>query len=145
MAMKHSYSAGGVIIGPNRQVLVVSQHGTSWSLPKGTLEKGEDNKTAAIREIKEETGVTQLNFIKELGSYDRTLIGLNGGEDPSQTKTITMYLITTSEEELRPIDPHNPEARWVEPGKVEDLLTHSKDKAFYRSVLGEVKALLNKK
>jgi 8-oxo-dGTP pyrophosphatase MutT (NUDIX family) len=133
-----------VIIGPNKKVLVVSQHGTSWSLPKGTLEDGEDTKTAALREIEEETGLTKLDFIKDLGTYHRSLIGVDGKPDPRFKKTITIYLYTTPELDLSPIDPHNPEARWVNPDEVEGLLTHPKDKEFYKSVLPEVKAFINK-
>jgi 8-oxo-dGTP pyrophosphatase MutT (NUDIX family) len=139
---KHSYSGGGVIIGPNKKVLVVSQHGTSWSLPKGRLEEGEDTKGAALREIEEETGLTKLNFIKELGTYERSLIGINGKPDNRFLKTITIYLYTTQEEELKPIDPDNPEARWIDPDKVAELLTHPKDKEFYLSVLPRVKEFI---
>jgi 8-oxo-dGTP pyrophosphatase MutT (NUDIX family) len=136
--MKHSYSAGGIIIGPNNKVAVVSQHGTSWSLVKGTLEKGEDLRSAMSREFEEETGITQFEIIKQYPSYDRYLIGKDGGEDKRELKTITMFLCTTAELDLMPQDPHNPEARWVDPDKVADLLTHPKDQAFYRGVQDEV-------
>jgi 8-oxo-dGTP pyrophosphatase MutT (NUDIX family) len=139
---KHSFSGGGVIIGPNKKVLVVSQHGTSWSLPKGRLEEGEDTKTAALREIEEESGLTKLNFVKELGTYNRSLIGLDGKPDDRYSKTITMYLFTTPELVLNPIDPENPEARWVESNKVADLLTHKKDKEFYLSVKPRIEEFL---
>jgi 8-oxo-dGTP pyrophosphatase MutT (NUDIX family) len=140
---KHSFSGGGVIIGPSKKVLVVSQHGTSWSLPKGRLEAGEDTKIAALREIEEETGITQLELIKELGVYERSLIGVDGKPDNRFSKTITIYLYTTSEADLKPIDPDNPEARWVEPDEVTNLLTHPKDKEFYLGVLPKVKAFIN--
>lgn len=54
--MRHTRSAGGVIINRDGKVLVVSQHGTSWSLPKGKLEDGEDVFEAMKREFKEEAG-----------------------------------------------------------------------------------------
>ncbi|HUD06826.1 MAG TPA: NUDIX domain-containing protein [Candidatus Saccharimonadales bacterium] len=136
--MDYSKSAGGVIISPTGKVLVVSQHGTSWSLPKGTLEEGEDNKTAALREIEEETGIKDVTLIRELGTYDRHKLKEDATEDINELKTITMYLYTTPEEELKPIDPENPEARWVEPIKVSSMLTHPKDKEFYKSVENQV-------
>jgi 8-oxo-dGTP pyrophosphatase MutT (NUDIX family) len=136
---KHSFSGGGVIIGPNKKVLVVSQHGSSWSLPKGRLEEGEDTKTAALREIEEETGLTKLNFVKVLGTYHRSLIGIDGKPDARFSKTITIYLYTTPDLELNPIDPDNPEAKWVDPDKVADLLTHPKDKEFYAVKLAQIK------
>ena len=45
--IKKTKSAGGVVINQNEDVLVVSQQGISWSLPKGHIEVGEDAVTAA--------------------------------------------------------------------------------------------------
>jgi ADP-ribose pyrophosphatase YjhB (NUDIX family) len=142
--MKKSYSAGGVVVGLSGKVLVVSQ-GTSWSLPKGHIDSGETAREAAQREIKEESGVTDLMFIKELGSYERYKIAINGvGDDPSELKHITMFLFKIEQKELSPEDPHNPEARWVAPREVSALLTHPKDKAFFESVRSEVEGLAAK-
>lgn len=137
--MKVTRSVGGVIIGPRNQVAVVSQHGTSWSLVKGTVEPGEDDKTTALREFKEESGITNVQFVKKLGTYERYKMAENSSsEDTSVLKQITIYLCTTSEEELRPEDPDNPEAVWVDVDDVAGLLTHPKDKAFFNSVKGDV-------
>ena len=136
--MKRTKSGGGVVIGPNDLVLVVSQHGTSWSLPKGHIDPGEDAKMAAERETKEEAGVTSLKYIKDLGSYRRYQIAVDGGENKDELKTIYMFLYTTGQLELSPEDEHNPEARWVEPENVSNLLTHPKDKAFFEGILDEV-------
>ncbi|MBX4201875.1 NUDIX domain-containing protein [Candidatus Saccharibacteria bacterium] len=143
--MKHSYSAGAILIGPTNRVAVVSQHGTSWSLAKGTLEKGEDKLTALKREVEEETGITQLEVIRELGTYSRYLIGKTGGEDKTHRKTITLFLCTTDEVKLEPQDPENPEARWVDADKVADLLTHPKDKQFYQEQLQEVRNFISRR
>jgi ADP-ribose pyrophosphatase YjhB (NUDIX family) len=132
--VKKTQSAGGVVTNGGGEVLVVSQHGTSWSLPKGHIDPGEDALTAARREIYEESGVRHLQFVRELGTYERHKIGANGGEDRSELKAITMLLFRTREKTLKPVDPDNPEARWVEKGKVAELLTHEKDKEFFRGV-----------
>lgn len=129
--MIHTRSAGGVVLNRGGQVLVVSQHGTSWSLPKGRLEEGEDELAAARREIYEESGIRDLTLIRELGSYDRFRIGRDGGDDPSELKTIYMFLFETAETELAPVDVENPEARWVDRDEVAALLTHPKDSEFY--------------
>lgn len=136
--IQKTHSVGGVVIGPTKQVLVVSQHGTSWSLIKGTVEAGEDDKATARREFKEESGITTVDFVKKLGSYERFAIAEDGSEDTSEWKHITIYLCTTPEEHLKPEDPDNPEAIWVDPQKVADLLTHPKDKEFYKNVLPQV-------
>jgi 8-oxo-dGTP pyrophosphatase MutT (NUDIX family) len=132
--MLETHSAGGVVTNGDGKVLVVSQRGTSWSLPKGHIDPGEDPLTAAKREIYEESGVRDLQFIQELGTYSRYKIGANGGEDPSERKTITMFLFHTSQNELRPTDPDNPEARWVPKSEVAALLTHPKDKQFFANL-----------
>lgn len=113
------------------EVLVVNQNGTSWSLPKGHIEKGEDALTAAKREIYEESGVRDLELIRELGGYERFRIGKDGGENRSELKTIHLFLFRTAEMELSPVDAENPEARWVERDRVAELLTHPKDKEYF--------------
>jgi len=136
--MKHTYSAGGVVLNKDGLVLVVNQNGNSWSLPKGHIDPGEEKLEAAIREIYEESGIKNLDLIKELESYERYRIGMDGGEDRSETKTIYMFLFTTEEEKLEPLDPGNPEARWVEKEKVAELLTHKKDKEFFLNIINDI-------
>lgn len=131
-------SAGGVVLNSKGQVLVVNQRGRSWSLPKGHIEEGEDVLAAARREINEESGLTDLQYIKPLGSYERQRIGIDGGESGAERKHLTFFLFETPEMNLKPIDPHNPEARWVDQNQVADLLTHPKDKEFFQTILKDL-------
>ena len=137
--MKKTLSAGGIVLNKDNLVLVVSQNGNSWSLPKGHIDEGENELQAAIREIYEESGINELELIKELGSYERYRIGLDGSDDKSELKTMFMYLFRTNQEALKPIDPANPEAVWVKKEKVPELLTHKKDKEFFLSVVHQIK------
>lgn len=136
--MTETRSAGGVVLNPEGEVLVVSQHGTSWSLPKGHIDEGEDALAAAKREIFEESGISELEFKGGLGSYQRHKIGKEGGEDTSELKNIQIFLFTTRQVDLKPQDPHNPEARWVKKEEVADLLTHPKDKEFFIKLLSKL-------
>lgn len=133
--MNHTRSAGGIILNPDGRVAVVSQGGVSWSLPKGHIEEGEDALAAARREIYEETGLTAVELVRDLGSYQRFRLGADGREDPVELKTIHMFLFTTAETELAPQDANNPEARWVEKEEVAGLLTHEKDREFFLAFL----------
>ncbi len=137
--MKKTLSAGGIVLNKDNLVLVVSQNGNSWSLPKGHIDEGENELQAAIREIYEESGINELELIKELGSYERYRIGLDGSDDKSELKTMFMFLFRTNQEALKPIDPANPEAVWVKKEKVPELLTHKKDKEFFLSVVHQIK------
>lgn len=133
-----THSAGGVIVKDGR-VIVVNQRGSSWSLPKGHIEDEEDAHAAAIREIEEETGVTDLTLIDDLGSYSRYKIGKDPKEeDTTELKTMHMFLFSTEEENLKPTDPDNPEAKWVRKDKVADMLTHPKDKEFYLRIIDKI-------
>lgn len=137
---KATQSAGGIILNPLNEVVVVSQRGDSWSLPKGHIDSGEQPQQAAEREIAEETGITQLAFIRELGSYERYRIGKDGeGEDTNELKRIHIFLYKTLQQTLAPIDTDNPEAKWVPIAEVAGLLTHPKDKEFFESVKGGLK------
>lgn len=137
--MRTTHSAGGVVLNQDRKVVLVSQRGRSWSLPKGHIDPGENVLEAARREIAEETGLTDLNLIKELGTYKRPKMNSENKDDFEEMKQMTFFLFTTHQTELRPSDSDNPEARWVAINEVEDLLTHSKDKAFFKKIKSQVK------
>lgn len=51
-------AAGGVVVKNGKWLFMYRRK--KWDLPKGKLDKGENSKTAAIREIEEETGVKAL-------------------------------------------------------------------------------------
>ena len=125
-------SAGGIVVDGGGRFLVVSQHGTSWSLPKGHVEEGEDLLEAARREIYEETGLARVEYVRPVGSYERYKLSKSGGEDRSELKTIHLFLFRAGgAEEPKPVDPENPEARWVDLGEAARLLTHPVDREFF--------------
>ena len=64
------YSAGGVVCRKNGEgtdiALIYRTRHDDWSLPKGHIEEGESREQAALREIKEETGI-DARIIAPLG------------------------------------------------------------------------------
>lgn len=136
--MVETKSAGGIVVGRMGKIIVVSQHGTSWSLPKGHLNKGENELTGAIREIYEETGIKDLEMIKKLGTYWRYRLDNKGEELKTEKKFITLFLFKTKTEILKPVDPENPESKWVNREDVVNYLTHEKDKEFFTKIIGEL-------
>ena len=54
-------AAGGLVSNRRGDYLLISRNGL-WDLPKGHREHGEDIRVTAIREVREETGVDQLEL-----------------------------------------------------------------------------------
>ncbi len=54
--MKEEMSAGGVVVFGNA-ILLLRKYNGDWVLPKGRVEKDEQIQEAALREVREETGV----------------------------------------------------------------------------------------
>ena len=127
--------AGGIVINDKQEVVIVNQNHDSYSLPKGHVDSGENYLETAKREIYEETGIKSLEYIKDLGSYSRYRIGLDGSDDKSEMKTIFIFLFHTNQVSLVPIDPNNPFALWVNHSRVHEYLTHKEDKIFYNDTL----------
>lgn len=60
------FAAGGVVLRQNEVLFIFRNR--KWDLPKGKIDKGETNVDAAIREVEEECGITNLEIIKQLPS-----------------------------------------------------------------------------
>jgi len=54
-------AGGGVVRNPKGRILFIKRKG-KWDLPKGKLEKGENISECALREVEEETGISQLSL-----------------------------------------------------------------------------------
>jgi len=135
-------SAGGVVQNGKGEILLVEQHGNTWSLPKGGVEEGESELDAAKREIYEETGVRDLELLGELGSYERYSFAKDGVSEVKELglRRRTIFLFRTNEMELKPEDGEVTEARWVSYEEALSLLSHPKDREFLESVREKVTA-----
>lgn len=135
-------SAGGIVVGPTGDIVLVHQWGNSWSFPKGGIEEGESALEAARREIYEEAGIVNLLLVDELGSYERYSIGPDGIGEVKEwgLRPRTIFLFRTDETELRPIDQEVTEARYVSLDEAIALLTHPKDREFLASVRERVES-----
>jgi len=67
--MQKEYSAGIIIyfddVSTGKEKFLILKHRKGhWSFPKGHIENGEDIKTAALREVKEETGLDGIEILR---------------------------------------------------------------------------------
>ncbi|MFT3679716.1 MAG: NUDIX domain-containing protein [Ferruginibacter sp.] len=64
-------AAGGIVQNDKKELLFIYRLG-KWDLPKGKMEKGESPELCAVREVEEETGVTNLKLKKKAGETYHT-------------------------------------------------------------------------
>ncbi|MDQ3064962.1 MAG: NUDIX domain-containing protein [bacterium] len=67
-------TAGGIVFRRNQkggvQFLLIQDAKDRWTIPKGHIEEGEDSKTTAEREIREETGLQEMQILHWLGKIN---------------------------------------------------------------------------
>ena len=130
--MKKVESAGGVIINELNELVVVFSDIKSWQFPKGTVEDGEEYFGTAIREIKEETGLVELTFIKKLPIYSRV-----STHEKDTIREIHYFLFRTKKQNLNP-SAEVTDCKWVPIDAVEDKLTYPEDKKFITEIRQDI-------
>jgi ADP-ribose pyrophosphatase YjhB (NUDIX family) len=103
-------AAGGIVRSPDNEYLFIKRL-EKWDLPKGKLHKNETAQKGAIREVTEETGLTDLSITKKLQSTFHIYSDRKGKEVLKETFWFEMtcernqILIPQTEEDIT-------EVRW---------------------------------
>ncbi|MEE4290080.1 MAG: RNA pyrophosphohydrolase [Erythrobacter sp.] len=124
----------------------------AWQMPQGGIDPGEDQKTAALRELHEETGITAdkvevIAQAKEPHVYDLPpeLLGkVWKGKYRGQTQHwfLGRFLGTDADIDLEAHDPPEFNAwRWVEPQQLPELIVPFK-RAVYAALVEEFGPLI---
>lgn len=119
------HSAGAVVVTGGRCLLL--RRGREWIFPKGHLERGESARDAAMREVREETGI-DVEIEQELGS---TRYEFRGPRNTINRKVVDWFLAHPVGGELR----HEPifaEAVYVPLDEAIEMLTHDPDRDLAR-------------
>jgi len=129
-----------------------TREGDFWQMPQGGIDEGEEVRAAALRELWEETGVTEAHVTllaqtREELLYDLPdeLLGkLWGGRYRGQ-RQFWMLSRFTGEDHHIVLDAHHPaefcDWKWVRPDELPDLIVPFK-KRVYRTVVDEFRDLI---
>jgi 8-oxo-dGTP pyrophosphatase MutT (NUDIX family) len=100
------------------------------------VEDGEDDLTAALREIQEEAGLTNLSLIADLGEFERHAIDPEGNYKPNELKVIKMFLFAApAGAALNPeMKEEIAEARWVSRNEMDSTIGNEIERAWFASV-----------
>lgn len=132
-----SYSAGGVLYRVNagkvEVVMIATDGGKRWGLPKGHVRRGEAAEMAAVREVAEETGL-QGRVVQHLATIE---YWFRTGSTRVH-KYVDMFLLDYLNGEITPQESEVDDARWF---ALDDALRQSSFKR-ERNVLVQVQELL---
>ena len=124
-------AAGGLVVrggDAGREVLLVHRpRYDDWSLPKGKLDAGESWEQAALREVREETGL-RCELGEELGSARYR-------DRKGRTKLVRYWLMSPLEGSFEPNDEVD-EVRWVNPRDAIAALAYEHDRRLVRALDG---------
>ncbi|WP_236790345.1 NUDIX hydrolase [Amycolatopsis sp. GM8] len=128
-------SAGGLVVDADRlrAVLIgrLDRHGKLlWSLPKGHIEDGETLPETALREVKEETGIS-ARVLSPLGTIDYWFVA----ERRRVHKTVHHFLLEAVGGELSDEDVEVTEVAWVPIVDLETRLAYTDERALVRKAL----------
>jgi periplasmic divalent cation tolerance protein len=108
------FSAGGVIYrrnGDDFEVALIHVR-NRWGLPKGHVEEGERVEEAALREVREETGL-EGKLIRKLGDIGYSYRDKNKEHEPVRIyKRVHFYLLRYIRGDVRDHDHEADDARW---------------------------------
>jgi bis(5'-nucleosidyl)-tetraphosphatase len=104
--VRREFSAGFVLFRatPRGLRFLLLDYGQHWDYPKGHLEEGESAWRAAVRELREETGIRQVDRV---GGFQRAMhYAFDSPRKGHVRKTVTYFLGRTRAETVRLSDEH---------------------------------------
>jgi ADP-ribose pyrophosphatase YjhB (NUDIX family) len=115
-------AAGGIVQNDKKDLLFIYRLG-KWDLPKGKVEKGESIDATAVREVEEETGVTNLKLKKKIGETYHTYNAF--GKHFLKT-TYWFYMTCSSKQTLVPQTEEDiAEIKWVKTRNIKEPMANT--------------------
>ncbi len=130
--MREEISSGGIVVFKNT-ILLLKKYNGDWVLPKGKVEKNETLSTAALREVKEETGV-EAEILFYIGNINYKYHSFKYDEIVS--KYVHWYYMKSASMECRPQKNEGfILAKFIHKDKVLELLKYKDERKIVKEVL----------
>lgn len=137
-------SAGGVTFRASSDrvevVLISVGDAQRWQLPKGMVDEGESREQAARREVREETGL-HAELLEPLDKVEYWFFANRGGRRVRYHKFVYFYLMRYCDGSVSDHDHEVNEARWVEIGRAQEMLTFESDRRMVAMAAERIKNL----
>lgn len=131
METLHQVSAGGVAHRVNdgaiEVVVIKTTSEGRWQLPKGMIDPGETAEIAALREVREEAGIT-CEIIEPLEIIEYWFVGAFDGPKKRYHKKVHFYLMKYLQGDVNDHDHEVVEARWVGIDQAKKMLAFDTEK-----------------
>lgn len=139
-------SAGGIVLGDGGTIALVknADGDGAWLFPKGHIEAEETDEEAARREILEETGLTDLEYLDDLGSYTRPRIAQDGSPDPLEQKDIHMFLFAAPKGAVLAPTHEIAEAIWKSFAHVAETIGNATDRFWFAGIAPRVREAIQR-
>jgi 8-oxo-dGTP diphosphatase len=121
-------AAGGLVVRDGQVLVVHRPRYDDWSLPKGKLEDGESWEEAALREVREETGVG-CRLLRELDDDHYT-------DRKGRPKRVRWWLMQAIAVDAREPDGEVDEVRWIPVAEAGALLSYAHERGLVAGVAG---------
>ncbi len=116
-------AAGGVVKNGKSELLLIFRL-DKWDLPKGKIEKDEAVRKAAIREVQEECGISEIEIIMELPVTYHTY-ELKGVAILKRTHWFEMLYSGRNTKLTPQLDEHITVARWMNKSDMKEALKNT--------------------
>lgn len=117
-------------LGPREYLLLFSRHITEfWSFSKGTIEEGESEEQAALREAKEETNLEKIELVP--GFYGKTTF-FKKREGKIVFKEVVWFLGKVHDQSDGKVSAEHTALQWLPYGQALKLIKHKNDKVLLK-------------